>query len=107
MKTWIDTETNLEWLYDLDLDVTWEESQEECPENYRLATIKEFMKFLDHSKHNPAVTDECPFGWSNTWTSEQYKGATKYNYWFVNFITGSISYKDQSNKRDTVYVRNI
>jgi len=105
MKTW--THNNLEWLYDLDLDLTWEESQVECPEGYRMATVAELLPFLDHTKFNPSVIDECPFGWNDTWTSDIYQSTDKYIYWSVNLITGAVVQKDQLNKKDTLYVRDV
>jgi len=108
METWIDTKTNLEWAYDLGLDLGWEASVAECPDGYRIATVKELMPLLDHTKFNPSVIDDCPFGWNNTWASDDYADfKNPLTYWSVNLITGQVQPKDKGHKLDTVYVREV
>ena len=106
MKTWIDTDTSLEWLYDLDLIVTQAEAQT-CPEegNRRMATVSEVSALLNYN-FEPPVKEGCPLGYENTWTSTSFKGDT-YVFWNVTCFTGSVQPKDTANRRDVVYVREV
>ena len=96
MKTWIDTETNLEWQVEspkksMTLDDALEYARL-LGDGWRLPEIKELITLVDYSKQENVTKDGVPF-WNLTspyWTSITSSSNDDYT-WSVNFHDGHVS----------------
>jgi len=107
MKTWIDPDTKLEWMFDVLGHLSWDEMElaaARLGSNWRVPTIKELLTLVDYSKWVPAVKEDCPLPFENSsyyWSSTNDANDTNYA-WYVDFYNGRV---DGSYKTDSYYVR--